>query len=303
MQTKTSISGKGRLVFIINPVSGTGKAHKLEHLIQNHPGSRDSNPEIIQTRYKGHATKIAKKLIKKGVKKIVAVGGDGTVNEIASELAGKEAALGIIPHGSGNGLARHLGIPVKSEKALDVLSSGKIIRIDAGRVNDRLFFCTCGTGFDARVGKVFDKLGGRGMINYVRTVIREFILYRPKKYKIHIDGKKYKQKAFLVTIANAGQYGGNAYIAPRAKIDDGLFDICIFRPFPRFKCVILGLRLLNRTIDTSKYLDIYRGREVIIERNKNIRMHMDGEPVKMKHKVRITVLPKSLRVIVPDQIL
>lgn len=303
MQTKTGISGKGKTVFIINPVSGTGKAARIEHLIQNYPGYRDSKPEIIQTHYKGHATKIAKKLIKKGVKRIVAVGGDGTVNEIAAELDGKEAVLGIIPSGSGNGLARHLGIPGKPEKALDVLNSGKIIRIDAGRVNDRLFFCTCGTGFDARVGKIFDKLDGRGLINYIKTIIRELIQYRPKKYKIRIDGKKYKQRAFLVTVANAGQYGGNAYIAPRAKIDDGLFDICIFRPFPRFKSVFLGLRLFNRTIDASKYLDIYRGSEIIIERNKNIRMHVDGEPVKMKHKVRITVLPKSLKVIVPDEIL
>jgi diacylglycerol kinase family enzyme len=171
-----------------------------------------------------------------------------------------------------------------------------------GKVNNRFFFCTCGTGFDARVGKIFYKLGGRGFMNYLRTVIREFISYKPKKYKIHIDGKKYKQKAFLVTIANAGQYGNNAYIAPEAKIDDGLLDICILRPFPRFKSVILGLRLFNRTIDKSRYLDVFRGREIIIRRKKKIQMHLDGEPVKMKHHVYVSIVPESLKVIVPAQI-
>lgn len=299
MQRKTSISEKEKIIFIINPVSGTGKTDKLEYLIQHHVNPEAFIPEIIKTRYKGHAAEITGKAIKEGVQKIIAVGGDGTVNEIASELVGREAFLGIIPHGSGNGLARHLGIPLKSEMALNVLNSGKIKRMDVGKVNNRFFFCTCGTGFDARVGKMFDKLGGRGFIKYVRTVIREFLTYRPKKYKICIDGKKYKQEAFLVTIANAGQWGNNAYIAPGAKIDDGLLDICIFKPFPRFKSVILGLRLFSRTIDRSKYLDVFKGREITIQRKKNIRMHLDGEPFKMKHHVKVTILPKSLKVIVP----
>ncbi|MBN2214497.1 MAG: diacylglycerol kinase family lipid kinase [Bacteroidales bacterium] len=299
MNKKSHKSEKERIVFIINPVSGEGKTDKLVHLIQHHIHLKSFLPELIVTRYKGHATKIARKFIKNGVKKIIAVGGDGTVNEIASELAGKEAVLGIIPHGSGNGLARHLGIPLRSETALNVLNTGKIKRIDAGKANNRLFFCTCGTGFDARVGKMFDKQDGRGFMNYVRTVIRELMNYRPKKYRIRIDGNKYRQRAFLITIANSGQYGGNAYIAPEARIDDGLLDICIFRPFPRFASVILGLRLFNRTIDKSRYLDIFKGREIIIQRKKNIRMHLDGEPVKMNKKVKVTVLAGSLRVIVP----
>ncbi len=293
------ISEKDKIAFIINPVSGTGKVSGIEYLIQHQVNFNGFVPEIIRTRYKGHAAKIVRKLIKKGTKAIVAVGGDGTVNEIASEMVGENTVLGIIPNGSGNGLARHLGIPLKTEHALDLLYTGKIKKIDTGKVNNRFFFCTCGTGFDARVGKIFDKLSGRGFLNYVRTVIREFIHYQPKKYKIRIDGKKLKKRAFLLTIANAGQYGNNAYIAPGAKIDDGLLDICIFRPFPRFKSIILGLRLFSRTIDKSKYLDTCQGREIIIQRAKKIRMHLDGEPVKMKNRVKVTILPKSLKVIVP----
>lgn len=287
------------MIFIINPASGTVKTGNIESLIEHHFESRSYTPEIIRTRYKGHATKIARKSIKNGIRIIVAVGGDGTINEIASELVGKNAILGIIPNGSGNGLARHLGIPLKKEPALDLLNSGKVKKIDSGKVNNRFFFCTCGTGFDARIGKKFDKLTGRGFLNYVKTVIREFANYQPKKYKIRIDGKKIKKRAFLVTIANAGQYGNNAYIAPGAKIDDGLLDICIFRPFPGFKSVILGLRLFSRTIDKSKYLDVYQGRQVIIQRTKKISMHLDGEPVKMKNHVKVSIAPRSLAVVVP----
>ena len=299
MQDKSSISGKEKMIFIINPVSGTGKIGNIESLIERHINSKKLIPEIIRTRYQGHAAKIVRRSIKKGNKIIVAVGGDGTINEIASELVGKNTILGIIPNGSGNGLARHLGIPLKKEHALALLTSGKIKKIDAGKVNKKFFFCTCGTGFDARVGKIFDKLTGRGFLNYVRTVIREFVTYQPKKYKIRIDGKKIKKRAFLITIANAGQYGNNAYIAPGAKIDDGLLDICIFRPFPGFKSIILGLRLFSRTIDKSKYLDVYQGKQVIIQRNKKISMHLDGEPVKMKNHVRVSIVPRSLAVVVP----
>lgn len=299
IQDKSSISGNEKMIFIINPVSGTGKIGNIESLIERHFNSKKLIPEIIRTRYQGHAAKIARRSIKKGNKIIVAVGGDGTINEIASELVGKNTILGIIPNGSGNGLARHLGIPLRKEHALDLLTSGKIKKIDAGKVNNRFFFCTCGTGFDARVGKIFDKLTGRGFLNYVRTVIREFVTYRPKKYKIRIDGKKIKKRAFLITIANAGQYGNNAYIAPGAEIDDGLLDICIFRPFPGFKSVILGLRLFRRTIDKSKYLDVYQGKQVIIQRDKKINMHLDGEPVKMKNRVRVSIVPGSLAVVVP----
>jgi diacylglycerol kinase (ATP) len=298
MQKKDYNSEKEKIIFIINPVSGSGKNDNIKDLILNHLDLNIYSPEIVKSRYKGHAGKIARKSIQKGFNKIVAVGGDGTVNEIAAELAGKKAVLGIIPKGSGNGLARHLGISLKTEAALELLNTGKVIRIDAGKINGRFFFCTCGTGFDARVGKMFDRLDRRGFKNYFRTALREFLTYRPKKYKIFIDGKKYKEKAFVVTIANAGQYGNNAYIAPDAKIDDGLLDICVVKPFPRFKAFILGLRLFNRTIDKSKYFEVFQGREIKIQRQKKIRMHLDGEPVRMKNHVKVKVLPKVLKVIV-----
>ncbi len=233
-----------------------------------------------------------------GVKKIVAVGGDGTVNEVASVLNGTKCALGIIPNGSGNGLARYLGIPVTHQSAVQLLNNSKIRKIDSGKINHKFFFCTCGVGFDAHVGKVFDKLEHRGFINYLKTVFKEFYTYRSKKYKFEIDDKKYNERAFLITFANAGQYGSNAYISPGARIDDGLLDICIFKPFPKIKSLFLGLRLFNRTIDKSKYMQVLRGKKIVIKRKKKTVVHIDGDPVKMKRNLKIELLSKTLKVIV-----
>lgn len=297
---KTIRKNKEHVVFIFNPVSGHGNNDRIEKTILSGLDFKRFSPVILKTAYKGHGVKIARNAIKSGIKKIVAVGGDGTVNEIASVMLGRKAVLGIIPNGSGNGLARSLKIPLKAEEALRLINNGRKKKIDAGKVNGKFFFCTCGTGFDARVGKIFDSTKKRGLYNYVKTAVREFFAYQPKKYSIRIDGKKLKEKAFLVTIANAPQYGNNAYIAPHARIDDGILDICILRPFPRIKSLLLGLRLFNRTIDRSKYHQVLGGKKIIIQKKKKIWMHLDGEPVRMKNKIKITVLPKALHVIVGD---
>ncbi|MBN2609943.1 MAG: diacylglycerol kinase family lipid kinase [Bacteroidales bacterium] len=289
-----------RIIFIINPVSGTYRKDNIESLIIGNINRDRFEPEVVRTRYKGHATKITMKAVSEGVRKIVAVGGDGTVNEVASALVGTKSALGIIPGGSGNGLARYLGIPLMHKEAVRMFNNCHIRKIDAGMVNKKYFFCTCGIGFDAHVGKVFDKLEGRGFFNYLKTVIKEFFSYNPKKYKLYIDGKKYREKAFLITFANAGQYGSNAYIAPGARIDDGLLDICIMKPFPRIKSLILGLRLFSKSIDKSKYLQVLRGKDIRVKRKKKYTIHIDGDPVKMKKNIRVTIMQKALRVMVPD---
>lgn len=300
MNKRKDDTGKERITFIINPVSGAKRRENIENNILKNLNLQVFEPEIIKTKYKGHATRIAKKALKKGVKKIIAVGGDGTINEIASALVGTRCALGIIPNGSGNGLARYLGIPVIHHEAVKLLNNGIVKKIDTGKINHSYFFCTCGIGFDAHVGKVFDKLEGRGFINYLKIVLKEYFTYSSKKYKFSIDGKKYKERAFLITFANAGQYGSNAYISPGARIDDGLLDICVMKPFPKIKSLLLGFRLFNRTIDKSQYLRVFRGREITIKRKKNYTIHIDGDPVKMKKNIKVGILSKALRVIVPE---
>lgn len=290
---------KEKIVFIINPVSGTGRNKQIDNTIIELIDKERFDVIIKKTEYKGHAKEIARNLSKDGIKKIVAVGGDGTVNEIASALIFTKTALGIIPSGSGNGLALYLGIPLSTSGAIEVINNHKVKKIDAGRMNKKYFFCTCGTGFDARVGKMFGLGKRRGFLSYVRTAIHEFFNYRPKVYTLKIDGKKYKERAFLITLANAGQYGNNAYISPGASIDDGLLDICIMRPFPKYKALSMGFRLFNRTIDQSQFVEVVKGKKITIKRKKKIPLHIDGEPIKPKNKVKIEILPKALKVIIP----
>jgi len=183
---------------------------------------------------------------------------DGTVNEVASALVGTSCNLGIVPAGSGNGLARQLRIPLQLREALEVINTHKIKIIDAGKANGRYFFCTCGTGFDASVGKDFARENKRGMIVMLKLLLINIFITAPKSYILKIENKKVNLKAFLVTFANSGQFGNNAYIAPHAVIDDGQLDLCILSPFPTASTVELGMRLFFKNIDQSPYLEVMR---------------------------------------------
>lgn len=288
-------------VFIVNPVAGPRlKVSIADLLAREFP---DSTEFIYTTRFRGHARKIAKQRIREGFQTLVAVGGDGTVNEVASALVDKPARLGIIPTGSGNGLARSLGIPLHFQEALDVLKSGTDKRIDAGKVNKRYFFCTCGTGFDAMVGRQFNSERHRGWFTYIRATFWRFFSYRPKVYSLRANHRKIKIRAFQITFANAGQYGNNAYIAPQAVMDDGLLDMCIVRPFPKVSTLSLGIRLFFRNIDQSRYLEVIRVKKAMVKRQgkKRIRLHADGEPLRSKKRMEVSVLKRALIVIAPEE--
>lgn len=288
-----------KLIFIINPVAGTRQKRTIHEAIEKtfSPGEY----EIFYTEYAGNAYEIASKKAEEGYANIVAVGGDGTVNEVASALVNTNSRLGIIPAGSGNGLARHLRIPVSFSDSLKVFRDPEIKTIDVGQVNGRYFFCTCGTGFDASVGKKFANESKRGMISYVRATIHQYIKYSPKTYILKAENKKVELKAFLVTFANSGQYGNNAYIAPNAVIDDGWLDLCVLRPFPKSETLELGLRLFFKNIDQSPYLEIMRVKKATLKRknNKKITLHLDGEPVTLKKKLKVKVIPSALHVMTP----
>jgi diacylglycerol kinase (ATP) len=291
---------KEEIVFIINPISGTTNKKDIPAQIKEHLNLDLYQPVIRYTQCRGDATSIAKKAYKNGIKKIVAVGGDGTVNEVAKALIDKkDVSMGILPLGSGNGLARHLEIPLKIKEALETINKGKILSIDYGLLNDIPFFCTCGVGFDALIGNRFAESKTRGFWSYFKTTVNEFFNYRPKKYILkYNDGKKLKTRAFLITFANASQYGNNAFICPGADIRDGKIDICIMVPFPMRKALHLGFRLFNKSIDRSKFLDVIRTDEVVLKRKRSGEVHYDGEPCKMGKKIKIQVVRRGLNMIV-----
>lgn len=294
---------KEKIGFIINPNSGRKNQKVSIGSINKYLDRERYSPKYYQTEYRGHANTLAYQAASEGCKTVVAVGGDGTVNEVASALVLLKLPLGIIPIGSGNGLARHLKIPLSLSKAIHVINKKYVEHIDAGKVNETWFFCTCGVGFDAKIGFKFSKINERGLIGYIKTIIQEFNKYNIKKYRFTIDSKKYKRKAFLITIANASQYGNNAFIAPAASTDDGLFDICIVKPFPRWKVPFLALRLMSGSINQSPYYEFISGTSIRFKKpKKKYIIHYDGEPVKFKkEKIQIDIIPKILPVIVPKK--
>jgi YegS/Rv2252/BmrU family lipid kinase len=295
------MSESQKILFIINPVSGVGQRRmdEFKKLIGSALDHTVFSPEIVVSQYAGHAKKIAKDAVKEGVKYIAIAGGDGTVNEVAANLVGTDTLLGIIPSGSGNGLAHHLGIPVKKADAIALLNHQNVIKIDTCLVNDAFFVSIAGIGFDARVARQFAKSRKRGFLTYGRIVFREYFTYRQRQYTLSLDGEKIQTNAFFISFANSNQFGYNTRIAPNASITDGLIDVCIVRKPPVIELPLVAHLLFSHKIDKSKYMDIYRASDIIVKCKKSNIVNIDGEPVKMKKELKIVVRPASLNVIVP----
>ncbi len=291
---------KERISFIINPISGTRKKDSWPDTIQRIVDGTCFDIRIFITESPGHASELARREMKEGVPYIVAVGGDGTVNEVAKALRDGPAAMGIVPCGSGNGLARHLHIPLNLTEALKLINKAKVISIDYGLANEKPFFCTFGAGFDAHISNRFAQSGKRGFTTYVSIITKEFLSYRSRKYKLKVDGLKIKTRAMMVTIANSAQYGNNGYISPYADVTDGELDVCILRPFPKFFAMHLAYRLLHKTIHKSRYYQMLKGREVVIKRKREGDVHLDGEPYTMGKKLKVKIVPQGLKVMVSD---
>ena len=289
---------KKRILFIINPISGTKKKDQFIGQIVLAFPEKDFIIRVEYTAYAGHATFLARKAVNLGYDVVVACGGDGTINEVGSELIDTSVTLGIIPFGSGNGLARHLKIPLKSEAALEVIKTGNTIKIDTGKINDRPFIGIAGIGFDAHIGKKFANYGKRGFFTYLKLVLKEYRNFKEKTVVLKRKGNKETIKAMMVTIANSSQFGNNAVIAPDARLDDGTLKLCIVRKFPLYKAPRIAWLMLTRQIHRSAYLDIISIKKAVIKQPKKI-AHLDGEPLKMGRKIKIKVLPQSLQVISP----
>lgn len=289
---------KKKAVFIINLISGTSDKAAIPGLIDQYLDKTQFEYEIAVTQYAGHASEIAAKAKDDGVDVVVAIGGDGTVNEVARAIVHSSTALGIIPCGSGNGLARHLLLPLNVRKAIEVINRCEIRQLDYGIINDYPFFCTCGMGFDAFVSMKFAEAGKRGPITYVENVLREGLKYKPETYTIEDDNGTLQYKAFLISCANASQYGNNAYIAPQASMSDGLMDVIIMEPFDVFEAPQISIEMFSKTLDKNSKIKTFRTRHLHIHRDKPGVIHYDGDPVMTGADIDIELKPKGINIIV-----
>lgn len=293
-------SEKKHITFIVNPISGTQEKEQIIALINEYLDIDKYTFQIIYTQYAGHAEEIASQCAEDSHFAVVAVGGDGTVNEVARALTHTHTALGIIPCGSGNGLARHLQISMQPRKAIEAINEGIIERIDYGTINRRKFFCTCGVGFDAFVSLKFAEAGKRGLNTYIEQSLNASLNYKPETYKLTIDGNETEiYQAFLIACGNAAQYGNNAYIAPKATLTDGLLDVTILNPFTPLDVPSLALQLFTKTIDQNSHIKTFRCKTINIRREKPGVVHYDGDPVMMGANLKVKIHHAGLHVIVP----
>ena len=287
---------KRKVLFIINPVSGGKKKDQVPHLIQKNLDTSLFEPTIVFTNGAMHASKLASDAVGE-YQYVVAVGGDGTVNEIASSIVETNTALGIIPFGSGNGLARFLGIPMDTTAAIKTLNKAKVELIDSAKIDGQWFFNMAGMGFDAHISEVFAQDKTRGFWAYVRSSFREIINYKSETYHIEIDGATYVREAFMLSFANSSQYGNNAHVSPKASVQDGLLDVCIIKPFPLYRFIEMGVRMFTKSADKSKYVEIIKGKNIIVKRGKAGPAHLDGEPQMVGPDAEINIMPGSLKII------
>jgi len=257
------------------------------------------NANFSFTEYIGHASEIAEEASGKNFDIIVAVGGDGTINEIAAKVMQQNKILGIIPFGSGNGLARFLKIPMNTVKAIEVINDQHTLLIDTGKFNDRHFFNMAGMGFDAHISSVFAGNKSRGLTGYLRLGLKEVLGYKAQIYNLNIDGVDYVKKAFVISLANSSQYGNNAHISPAASITDGLLDVCIVKEFSMYKLPVLGYEMIRGTTNRSDLVEIIRGKQIKIIRENNDAIHIDGEPFFMGKEITASIVPLSLKIITP----
>lgn len=286
-----------KIFLIINKFAGNGKnrSQKIEKAIswlQLNAGK----VEFEYTNHPGHATELAAEVAGK-FDIVVAVGGDGTVNEVALGLIGTSTPLGIIPKGSGNGLARDLGIPMNIAKSVHILIKGKVQQIDVCRINNHRFLCTSGIGFDAQVADKMSKASTRGFLRYIQLTVSESIAFKPFKIKMKVDGILIEKPVFLVTFANAAQFGNNAYIAPSASMTDGLIDVVVVNPFNKLLLPVFGIGLFARYIPKLNFVDCYKAKHIELESAETDIFHFDGEPGKLTIPATIQIDTEKLFVI------
>ena len=282
----------------MNPISGTIRKSGIPKIIEKTLDKEYYEFSIAETNYSGHAYEIAKDAKEKGLYAVVAVGGDGTVNEVAKAIVHSDTALGILPCGSGNGLARHLMLPLDIQKAVEVINMHTVHDLDYGLINNIPFFCTCGMGFDAFISMKFAEAGKRGPVTYLENILREGLKYKPETYEIIDENGTSIRRAFLISCANASQYGNNAYIAPQASMSDGLLDITIMEPLDMIEASQISIDMFNKTLNNNSKIKTFKTKHIQVHREKAGFIHYDGEPVMTDADVDISVVNKGIKIIV-----
>lgn len=276
--------------FIINPISGKGLKDNIIAELEKQ-GFRYGI-----TQYAGHAEKLARECAEPIV---FAVGGDGTVNEVGRGLLGSDKVLGILPCGSGDGLARCLGISHRITRAISLAENGRQLPLDVGYINGKPFFSVCGVGFDADVSKRFAESGRRGVITYIEEAYKLWRTFKPAQFSISIDGRQWSQEAVLITVGNSNQWGNEAKVTPHADISDGILDITVLDMFHNIELPHLATMLMVGNCDVSSRVHCYRGKSIVIERETDGAVHFDGDWFITGRRIEIDIHPAELKVLAP----
>lgn len=289
-----------KVLFIINKFSGGGYQPNVEGRIITHCTDLGLEPSIQFTQARGHATELAREAATtKNYKTIFAVGGDGTVNEVAQGIVHTNQVMGIIPKGSGNGLARHLGIPMNFIKSLGYIDSETTIAADTFRVNEKLSVNVSGIGFDGHIAGLFGRNGKRGLIGYSKLVLKEFFSYQDFSTDVFIDNKTFHKKAFIIAFANSSQFGNNARVAPYASVCDGILDISFIRKVPIAQAVGFANKMFTGQLESSAFVEIEKGKKISLSFPHPMPYHIDGEGMVPTNNFTIEIHPASLRMLVP----
>jgi len=292
---------KKKILFIVNPISGIRRHVRLAEIIKKHINVKKFDSEIKETAYAGHAVELSREAVRQKTDVVVAVGGDGTINEVASQIIYSDTVLGIIPQGSGNGLARHLGIPRTIQGAMRLINRQHVTEIDTASLNGIPFVSIAGVGFDALVAKLFSKGERRGFFSYAQLISTNFLYYRPKKYRLEFeDGTQLKTRALFISFANSNQFGYNTAIAPNALLRDGRLDVIVVQKPGIFELPLITNLMLLRAIDKSRYVKNFRSGHFWVYQKKNRVVNIDGEARKINKKLEVKVHPLSLKVIIPN---
>ncbi len=298
-ENTTTYNNSSKLVFIINPNSGLMPKSTLKNKIIRYFSGKEIPIVIKITKKAGDAFSFAKKYsIQKNIKAIIAVGGDGTVNEIVNGIAKSGKPMGIVRGGSGNGLARHLGIPVTLNRALAVIEKAYYCSIDLMRINGQYSANVSGVGFDAIIAHKFQNVNIRGPVSYARIVLTEFATFKAQNYDIIVDGESINRDAYLISFANSSQFGNNALISPMASVIDGYVDLCIVKPFPKISSPLVVERLMTGRLDKGKYIEIIKAKKIILKQESKI-YHIDGEAIEGENLLDVEIVPSILNMIVP----
>lgn len=290
---------KRRIRFIINPRSGINPKRNLPDLVRPWLDNDRFDADFVFTEYAKHAVALTKAAVAEKIDIVAVAGGDGTVNEAAGQVTNSSATLAILPSGSGNGMARHLGMPLDLKKGIQVINACRTVTMDTFTVGPHFAIGTCGIGFDAHIAHLFSQSKTRGYATYVKLVLREFSKFPGRTMSFEVDGQLVEKNLFLLTMANSSQFGNNAVIAPFADVQDGLLDISMVSPFPAWKAPSLILRLMRNTLHQLKYFTGMTGKNIVVRNPGTRKIHIDGEPLEISGDFKVQMVPASLRIIVP----